>query len=55
MVEIYEKKSSLERFRRRYFEIFDMLRETDNIAVISSEESADATAEKVFAAVKSVL
>ena len=55
VVEIYEKKSSLERFRRRYFEIFDMLRETDNIAVISSEESADATAEKVFAAVKSVL
>ncbi|MBR2370808.1 MAG: dTMP kinase [Clostridia bacterium] len=55
VVEIYEKKATLERFRERYFQVFDMLKDTDNIAVVSSESSAEATADRVFAAVKTIL
>ena len=55
VVEIYEKKASLEKFRKRYYEVFEMLKDTDNVVIVSSEDNAEKTAENVIAAVRSVL
>ena len=37
VTEIYEEKSRLEKYRKRYFDVIDMLRFTDNIAVLDTD------------------
>jgi len=49
--EIYEETERLERYRKRYFEIFDMLKFTDNIAIIDTGRDIDAVAADVYAKV----
>lgn len=43
--EIYETREKLEKFRRRYFEIFDSLKE--NIAVINAAQNIDRVADDI--------
>lgn len=49
--EIYEEVDRLERYRKRYFEIFDMLKFTDNIAIIDTNKDINAVAAEVYAKV----
>lgn len=49
--EIYEEIDRLERYRKRYFEIFDMLKFTDNIAIIDTNKEINAVAAEVYAKV----
>ena len=49
--EIYEETERLERYRKRYFEIFDMLKFTDNIAIIDTNKDINAVAAEVYAKV----
>ena len=49
--EIYEETERLERYRKRYFEIFDMLKFTDNIAIIDTNKDINAVATEVYAKV----
>ena len=49
--EIYEETERLERYRKRYFEIFDMLKFTDNIAIIDTAKDIEAVAADVYAKV----
>ena len=49
--EIYEETERLERYRKRYFEIFDMLKFTDNIAIIDTAKDINAVAAEVYAKV----
>lgn len=49
--EIYEEVDRLERYRKRYFEIFDMLKFTDNIAIIDTNKEINAVAAEVYAKV----
>ena len=49
--EIYEETERLERYRKRYFEIFDMLKFTDNIAIIDTAKDIDSVAAEVYAKV----
>ena len=51
VTEIYEEKTRLERYRKRYFEIFDMLKFTDNIAVIDTDKAVEEIAEEIYAKV----
>ena len=46
--EIYEEKERLERYRKRYFEIFEMLKFTDNIAIIDTNKDIAAVAAEVY-------
>ena len=46
--EIYEEKERLERYRKRYFEIFEMLKFTDNIAIIDTNNEIAAVAAEVY-------
>ena len=48
VTEIYEEKSRLERYRKRYFDIFEMLKFTDNIAVLDTDRSIESIADDVF-------
>lgn len=50
--EIYEEMDRLERYRKRYFEIFDMLKFTDNIAIIDTNQSIESVASDVYAKVR---
>ena len=52
--EIYEKEERLTSFRKRYMEVFDMLKDTDNVVVINTERPIDQVAEDVFQAVNDV-
>lgn len=52
--EIYEEKDRLERYRKRYFEIFEMLKFTDNIAIIDTNKDISVVADEVFAAVNAL-
>ncbi len=48
-LEIFEKEEdTLERIRRKYFEVFSMLQD-ENIIIIDSDKAPDTVAEKVFA------
>ena len=49
--EIYEEKERLERYRKRYFEIFEMLKFTDNIAIIDTNKEISAVAAEIYAEV----
>ncbi len=49
--EIYEQEERLTTFRNRYFEVFRMLADTDNIVIVDTERSAEDTAESVYRAV----
>jgi dTMP kinase len=49
--EIYEEIDRLERYRKRYFEIFDMLKFTDNIAIIDTNKAIDEIADEVYSKV----
>ena len=49
--EIYEETERLERYRKRYFEIFDMLKFTDNIAIIDTAKDINTVAAEVYAKV----
>lgn len=49
--EIYEEIDRLERYRKRYFEIFDMLKFTDNIAIIDTNKDINSVAAEVYAKV----
>ena len=49
--EIYEETERLERYRKRYFEIFDMLKFTDNIAIIDTAKDIETVAAEVYAKV----
>lgn len=49
--EIYEEVDRLERYRKRYFEIFDMLKFTDNIAIVDTNKDINAVAAEVYAKV----
>ncbi len=51
VTEIYEESERLTRYRKRYFEIFEMLKFTDNIAIIDTDKSIDAVAKEVYAKV----
>lgn len=53
--EIYEKKELLEKFRARFLSVFEMLKETDRVAIVDASPSIDEVADAVFAAVNSIL
>ena len=46
--EIYEEKDRLEKFRRRYFDIFEMLKFTDNIAVLDTDRDIESIADDIY-------
>ena len=46
--EIYEEKDRLEAFRKRYFDIFDMLKFTDNIAVLDTDRDIESIADDIY-------
>lgn len=47
VTEIYEEKSRLEKYRKRYFDIFEMLKFTDNIAVLDTDRSIESIADDI--------
>lgn len=48
VTEIYEEKSRLEKYRKRYFDIFEMLKFTDNIAVVDTDRSIESIADDIY-------
>lgn len=52
--EIFEEKSTIERVRQKYFEIFDMLASEHNINIINAARTPDEVAEDVLAAAKAL-
>jgi dTMP kinase len=48
VTEIYEEKSRLEKYRKRYFDIFEMLKFTDNIAVLDTDRSIESIADDIY-------
>ena len=52
VTEIYEEKSRLERYRNRYYEIFEMLKFTDNIAIVNTSGSIEEVAEEIYSKVR---
>ena len=48
VTEIYEEKSRLEKYRKRYFDIFEMLKFTDNIAVVDTDRSIESIADDLY-------
>lgn len=46
--EIYEEKDRLEKYRKRYFDIFEMLKFTDNIAVLDTDRSIESIADDIY-------
>lgn len=48
VTEIYEEKSRLEKYRKRYFDIIDMLRFTDNIAVLDTDRPIEEISEDIY-------
>ena len=46
--EIYEEKDRLEKYRKRYFDIFEMLKFTDNIAVLDTDRDIESIAEDIY-------
>ena len=48
VTEIYEEKSRLEKYRNRYFDIFEMLKFTDNIAVVDTDRSIESIADDLY-------
>ena len=46
--EIYEEKDRLEKFRNRYFDIFEMLKFTDNIAVLDTDRDIESIADDIY-------
>ncbi|MDY3785176.1 MAG: dTMP kinase [Eubacteriales bacterium] len=54
VTEIYEKEEKLTRFRKQYFEVFELLKDTDNIVTVGADGTINETAEKIYAAVKSI-
>lgn len=53
-VEIYEKKELLEKFRARFLSVFEMLKETDKVAVLDASRTIDEVSESVYRAVKEI-
>lgn len=53
--EIYENDNALMRIRRRYYEIFDRLKERDTICIVDADRTPEEVAEDVFAAVERIL
>ncbi len=52
--EIYEKLDTLESVRKRFFDVFELLRERDNIKIIDTTgDSIEAVAQKISEAVES--
>lgn len=54
-IEIYEKKELLERFRARFLSVFDMLKETDRVAIVDASRPIDEVLEAVLSAVKDLV
>ena len=50
-LEIYENEASMIATRRRYYAVFEELKERDRIAVIDSDRPVEEVAEDVFRAV----
>lgn len=48
VTEIYEEKGRLEKYRKRYFDIFEMLKFTDNIAVLDTDRSIESIADDIY-------
>ena len=48
VTEIYEEADRLTRYRKRYFEIFEMLKFTDNIAIINTNRDIESVAAEVY-------
>ena len=48
VTEIYEEKSRLEKYRKRYFDIFEMLKFTDNIAVVDTDRKIPEIADDIY-------
>ena len=48
VTEIYEEKSRLEKYRKRYFDIFEMLKFTDNISVVDTDRPIEAVADDLY-------
>ncbi len=48
VTEIYEEAERLTRYRKRYFEIFEMLKFTDNIAIISTNRDVESVAAEIY-------
>ncbi len=48
VTEIYEEADRLTRYRKRYFEIFEMLKFTDNIAIINTNRDIESVANEVY-------
>lgn len=54
VTEIYEEKSRLEKYRKRYFDIFEMLKFTDNIAVLDTDRPIESIANDIYELVKNL-
>ncbi len=53
--EIYENHQALMAIRRRYYEVFERLKERDDIRVVDAGRPPEEVAEAVFAAVREIL
>ncbi len=50
--EIYEKQELLEKFRARFLGVFEMLKNTDKVAIVDASRSIEEVAEAVYRSVK---
>ena len=51
VTEIYEKEGKLDKIRSKYLELFDSLKERDNIRIINANEEIDKVSEQIYKAV----
>ena len=54
-VEIYEKEELLEKFRARFLSVFDLLKDTDRVAIVDASLTIDEVSDAVYQAVKEIL
>lgn len=52
--EIYEQSDTIERVRRKYFEVFDILSDTHNVVIIDAARSPEEVSRDVIAAVRAI-
>ena len=52
VTEIYEKKSKLEAIRNKYFSVFSVLDEKENVKIINAADTVESISDKIFAEVE---
>lgn len=52
--EIYEKQELLERFRERFLSVFEMLKDTDRVAILDASRTVDEVSADIYRAVREI-